>query len=336
VANKEKGGEKLVEELIKRFKKFVKDKKNVLGVEEELVPREKGGRFYKKQKVLRVYVVKKEPLESLAVENRIPEEFEGIPTDVVEIGELKALSDPKKRHRPFPAGVSAINYKGTACTLGWFAIDEVDGSLVIIANNHCTARENKASIGEAYWQPSPNDGGTPEDKIGELKRFIPIEYEEYYCPFRSIFGLRNWWRKQSPQLNKVDLGIVKITVYQQLLEILDIGKVYDKGDPVIDERVQKTGRTTGHTTGGRIIGTSFTGSVQYGRGSAVFTDCAIIQKDNFSAGGDSSSAIVTTHSRPRFRGLLFAGSDTHTILCKTGNIEALGRLKVYHESIPIP
>ena len=277
----------------------------------------------------------------MALKDIVPEEIEGIPTDVVEIGEIRALSctelpgsaaasglDPKKKYRPFLAGVSAMNYKGTACTLGWFAKDKTDGELVILANNHCVARENTAKIGEAYLQPSPHDGGTMSDKIGKLKRFVPLRYASYRCPFRSVFGLRNWWRKRDPPENIVDLGIVGSLVSTPRLEILNIGKVYGKRDPEVGDVVKKCGRTTGLTRGGNVIGVHWSGSVQYGRGEVWFTDCAIIRKVGFSAGGDSSSGIVTDEAKSKVLGLLFAGSDTHTIFCKLSNIERVGEVEV--------
>ena len=39
--------------------------------------------------VIRVYVSKKVPAELLAAEQRIPAEVEGVPTDVVEVGEVR-------------------------------------------------------------------------------------------------------------------------------------------------------------------------------------------------------------------------------------------------------
>lgn len=312
----------------------MKDKKNVVAYEKELVPKEKRGKFYKKQQVIRIYVQKKHPIEALDAKDIVPSEFEDIPIDIVEIGEIKPLG-AKDRMRPLVAGVSAMNYKGSACTLGWFAVDERDGKLVIIANNHCVARENKAKIGEAYMQPSPHDGGKyPRDIVGTLKRFVPLDHAEYNCQFRSLGGLRNWWRKRSLYENKVDLGIVEITEGVDVTkEIYEIGRIYGKRNPVIDDTVQKCGRTTGHTKGGRVIGTSWAGQIQYSRGSLQFVDCVVVRRNYFSAGGDSSSAIPTQKSKPEFLGLLFAGSNTHTVFCKLSNIEAFGEVSVWHEGM---
>lgn len=319
-----------------RFWKCVRKKKNVHSIERSLVPRKRGGKYYPKERVLRVYVTKKEPVEALSKRDLIPEEFEGIPVDVVETGPIRPLSFQaegwRSRVRPVVAGVSAMHYKGTACTLGWFAIDKEDSELVILCNNHCGAQENKARIGDPYLQPSPYDGGqNPRDAIGYLKRFVPINFGTYNCPFRSFFGLRNKIREWVgfPR-NVVDLAIIKPTV-EVKTEIYRIGKVYGKRDPMIGDVCQKFGRTTNHTREGTVIGTTWSGDIQYGRGTVHFEDCAIIEKTGFSAGGDSSSAIVTDTEKPIFLGLLFAGSETHTIFCKTSNIEAVGKVVVLTE-----
>jgi hypothetical protein len=79
--------------------------------------------------------------------------------------------------------------------------------------------------------------------------------------------------------------------------------------------VMKNGRTT-QCTVGAIVGIHVNGvRVRYSRGIAVFNDQIIIRPIGsrpFSQGGDSGSMIVSTRTRQPV-GLLFAGSDTHTI-----------------------
>ncbi len=85
---------------------------------------------------------------------------------------------------------------------------------------------------------------------------------------------------------------------------------------------KKAGRTTGLTTGGMLIDNNWYGSVQYSRGIVQFGPCGLIAKNDFSAGGDSSSAIIW-ESDDNIAGLLFAGSGTHTIFCHYDRIEDL-------------
>ncbi|HYP27073.1 MAG TPA: hypothetical protein VE262_10180, partial [Blastocatellia bacterium] len=88
--------------------------------------------------------------------------------------------------------------------------------------------------------------------------------------------------------------------------------------PAIGLAVQKSGRTTGHTTG-TISSINTTVSVRYGScGSTTgpiftFTNQVVVGSSSFSAGGDSGSLIVTRGTCPRPVALLFAGSSTSTI-----------------------
>jgi hypothetical protein len=77
--------------------------------------------------------------------------------------------------------------------------------------------------------------------------------------------------------------------------------------------VQKSGRTTCHTTEGIITGIDATvGPVSYGPGRyAYFRDQIIISKEGFSAGGDSGSLVLDNEGYAV--GKLFAGSETENI-----------------------
>ena len=89
--------------------------------------------------------------------------------------------------------------------------------------------------------------------------------------------------------------------------------------PAVGMTVQKSGRTTGHTTGTiGWINTSVT--VQYqptcGQGrkrNFSYTNQVVINGTSFSAGGDSGSLILTNTSCAHPVALLFAGSSSTTI-----------------------
>jgi len=86
------------------------------------------------------------------------------------------------------------------------------------------------------------------------------------------------------------------------------------------------GRTTGYTSHGKVVSTSWTGKVTYSRGIATFTDCILIEKKEFSKGGDSGSLILDMDGN--VVGVLFAGSETHTIACKIKNVEEEGNVQI--------
>jgi hypothetical protein len=314
----------------KKLYEQVSGKKNVTGFSGKLVKKIKDGRETRGW-AFRVYVVKKvkDPDEMVALRESgdfIPEMIDGVPTDVEEVGELRALDlDPKDFYRPAPAGVSAIAANKTACTLGWFARDNQDGKLVIIANNHCAAGENKLSPGHWYVQPSPYDG-TPV-KLGELKRFVEIKFDEFTCPYRQ-FVMRTLNPIKQVKGNEVDLAIVSVDEDDILPEILNIGRVKGKRRGIPGEEMEKMGRTTGHTTEGTLIDNNYFGNIKYSRGKVAFGPVGLIRANGFSAGGDSSSAILFSEDK-YFAGLLFAGSATHTIFCHYDRIEELGDVEVY-------
>lgn len=85
--------------------------------------------------------------------------------------------------------------------------------------------------------------------------------------------------------------------------------------------IKKSGRTTGLTTG-EILQVDVTVNVQYGAGRiARFSDQLLAGA--MSQGGDSGSAVLDNSNK--LVGLLFAGSDTTTIINRMENVfSALG------------
>jgi len=280
---------------------------------------------------IRIYVTKKDMSIKSTDKDFIPKFLslgnDEVCTDVVEIGEIKALSTCRTRQRPIKAGCSAMNYLGSACTLGWFAKNKKKGEeefTGIVANNHCCARENKASKGEAYLYPSPYDGGMLSDKVAEHWRHVDIHFNDFTCPYRNFLRkfFTPFYIKQV--VNEIDAGLELITIplTDVLFEIFKIGKVKGKRRGTLGELMKKSGRTTGFTDKGNLIDNDWYGEIQYSRGTAQFGPCGLISKDNFSAGGDSSSAILTELD-DCLVGLLFAGSESHTIYCHFDRVEDL-------------
>jgi len=91
-------------------------------------------------------------------------------------------------------------------------------------------------------------------------------------------------------------------------------------------RVQKIGRTTGHTKDGIVVSTCWNGYIKYGRGMAFFRDCIVVEKMHWSLPGDSGSPVFTQTEPCSFIGLLFAGSYTHSVICKSKYIECIGEV----------
>src|SRR2546425_3717439 len=69
------------------------------------------------QPCVTVYVVAKVDSEKVSASARVPQEINGIPTDIVATGELHAFPH-RGRYRPAPGGVSVGHFRITAGTLG--------------------------------------------------------------------------------------------------------------------------------------------------------------------------------------------------------------------------
>jgi hypothetical protein len=122
--------------------------------------------------------------------------------------------------------------------------------------------------------------------------------------------------------NLVDAAIAKpLNAADVKDEILNIGAIQGTVAGELGMAIKKSGRTTGFTTG-VIQQIDVTANVQYGAGRiAVFSDQLLAGA--MSQGGDSGSAVLDDNNR--LTGLLFAGSDTTTIINRIENVfSALG------------
>lgn len=259
---------------------------------------------YSGEMCVAVYVLAKATKNEIASEAVVPDDVNGVPTDVVPTGEFHAFPH-RGRYRPAPGGVSVGHVRITAGTLGCLTRARRGPGCYILSNNHVLANVNSAKKGDAIVQPGPFDGGhAPADQIAKLAKFIPI-----------LFGAG---------INQVDCAIAETS--PKLVTPLNkcIGKI--SASPLLAKLnmlVKKCGRTTQFTRG-RIIDVSATVRVGYGpAGVAIFQNQIIIVSLNppqpFSAGGDSGSLIMTDDGN-RPVGLLFAGSATHTIANHIGQV----------------
>ncbi|WP_028981319.1 hypothetical protein [Sporocytophaga myxococcoides] len=85
--------------------------------------------------VFQVFVENKKDINSLSPEEVIPNEINGIKTDVLKVPKGKAKSDPSA-HSPIRGGIQIGNGKGKVGTLGWFGRLTSDNSLVLLTNEH--------------------------------------------------------------------------------------------------------------------------------------------------------------------------------------------------------
>jgi hypothetical protein len=281
-------------------------------------------------------VKKKLKATQLSSQDLVPTAVEGMPTDVVETGTIRALQAPTGRFRPAPGGISVGHVAITAGTLGCWVTKS--GQKVILSNNHVLANSNDAEIGDPILQPGPFDGGRfPQDHIANLIQFVPLSFEgeSSECPFGnaiiSIFNLgckiinsntRYRLAKAKAADNLVDTAIAApLNAADVKDEILNIGPIQGTAQGELGMSIKKSGRTTGFTAG-EVLQVDVTANVQYGAGRvARFTDQLLAGA--MSQGGDSGSAVLDDNNR--LIGLLFAGSDTTTIINRIEHVfSALG------------
>ncbi|MGD0623911.1 MAG: hypothetical protein ABSB32_04230 [Thermodesulfobacteriota bacterium] len=269
----------------------------------------------------------------------IPEWLESTPVHVEVTGRFHALRGvtcdtagdgvctvAERWPLPVPTGVSVGH---PAITAGTIAARVKKGTEVfILSNNHVLANVNQASIGDSILQPGAYDGGTLDDAIAKLTDFQPITF----CDVFFIWLICN-------QTNTMDAAIAKSnpenlgfsTPVGQYGSVPGYGAPSSTlhpayGDPntigdenlalLIGAPVQKYGRGSGLTTGS-ISAINGTVNVCYDADCvniARFTDQLIVTPGTFSAGGDSGSLVVTNDGLKQPVGLLFAGSDTQTIV----------------------
>ncbi|MBE0476688.1 MAG: hypothetical protein IBX62_06315 [Coriobacteriia bacterium] len=291
-------------------------------------------------------VTRKLPATQLAPGDLVPSEVEGVRTDVVQTGVIRALDwepaaqpdepgDPKRRHRPAPGGVSVGHVAVTAGTLG--CLVRRGGEILILSNNHVLAVSNAASPGDTILQPGPYDGGSdPGDAIALLDAFVPIRLAEgpSSCPLaagaaRALNALARLFGSDT-RLRAVSLAAPENLVDAALgapldpslvsPEILGVGTPQGAASGELGMRVRKSGRTTGLTEG-RIEQVDVTVDVTYGERTARFADQ--LMAGAMSAGGDSGSVVLDGTGAAV--GLLFAGSETSTIVNRIENVlTALG------------
>jgi hypothetical protein len=268
-----------------------------------------------------VSVVKKLPQAQLTDAALVPPAVNGIRTDVIETGPIVAFQDPRQRLRPAFPGCSIGHYQITAGTLG--SLVKRGDQVYILSNNHVLANSNAAQLGDAIWQPGKYDGGTPADQIATLDRFVPIGFPgDTPAPQPSgcspLASLMKYIQPQSaptiqinePGNNTVDCALARpLSPDLVAPDILNIGIPSGTGVATLGMPLQKSGRTTGYTTG-QITQLDVTVSVDYGGKIATFRNQ--LMAGAMSQGGDSGSAVLDMNKH--VVGLLFAGSATTTIM----------------------
>ena len=262
---------------------------------------------------LRVYVERKRPLAEL--EHPVPAVVEletgPVPTDVVEIGTL-AMEQLTARARPIAPGCGVSHLNVGAGTLGCLVRKSGDPSRrFILSNAHVLADSGLGQAGNPILQPAIKDGGRAgDDMIARLSEFVPYDYS------------------QDGFSNLVDAAIAEITLdvaqVSPLIQSINIGPKGVLSGLRRGMRVQKVGRTTGHTWG-TILDTDFQAIVEHkdpampGRKAKVlFGDQVLCSR--YTDEGDSGALVLSSGGFAV--GLHFAGSASASVFNRIGHVLA--------------
>lgn len=320
----------LVRQVKQNFQSEVMSKPNVIGL----------GTGYKithgiQTDELCLVVLVTHKLGSLEEHQKIPRIFDDVRTDVIQVGELRALINHRSQLRPAPGGVSIGHFRITAGTFGVTVRDRQTGTRLILSNNHVLANSNEAQVGDLILQPGAADGGrVSSDTIANLERFVPIQFTQepggcsianLYVEFGNFVAatLGSQHRVHSMRLNTqavnlVDAALARPTEDSHILdEILEIGKISGTMPAQLGMQIRKFGRTT-ELTSGVITVMDATVNVNYGSERTATFDNQLVA-GAMSQGGDSGSLIVDGNLNKAV-GLLFAGSDQATIFNPIENV----------------
>lgn len=262
-----------------------------------------------KQTAVVVLVTQKVSAAALQLDTIVPKELDGVVTDILEVGEVRFL-DRTAFSRPACPGSSIGHYNISAGTFGAVVYDRKTKMPLILSNNHILANisnghDNRCALGDPIYQPGSYDGGTSKDIIGNLYRFVPIDYETK--------GKKG--KKSSS--NRVDAAVAQpVSAEDIAAPIIDIGQITGMVNPEMNMKVKKSGRTSGVTDGNiRVMHTTLKVDMDDNR-YAVFEDQVVT--DMVSKPGDSGSLVVTEQGQAV--GLLFAGSDRSAIFNPIQNV----------------
>lgn len=265
------------------------DRENIIGI--ALGYKVTNG-FYTGMKCLKVFVRKKFPCARLNPSEVIPKFYNGILTDVIEIGPL-TFQNLTYRIRPVEGGFSIsssnIPSSGSMCCL------VTDGEYnYILSNNHVLANINTAPLGTSIIQPGLFDGGDPsKDVIATLDKFIPIK-------FKSLF---------KRPINFVDCAIGKAVDPSILSPTIHyVGLVKGTKNAVLGSHAKKVGRSS-DLTYGTIIAISGTFKLNFKEGTAIFGDQIIT--NYMSQNGDSGAPLIDVNDY--IIGMLMSGNETISV-----------------------
>lgn len=251
-----------------------------------------------------VFVRQKLGLDLLQPDQVIPSELMGsggdlIGTDIQESGLFRLLSGFTDRVRPVMGGCSISPATNYSAGTGGGVLKDRDGSWVMLTCNHVVTSDGSTLIANEIIQPSAIDRGQPADKIGTVKRLVPIKAADTI--------------EEAP-LHEVDAALIELTVdSSEALLGGDAAKIVSVWKVPLNTKVRKAGRSTGLTEG-TVTAYNVTAIAQgWDKKYAKFANAIQVDSDNkFAEAGDSGSLVYVPPAEKgqivEVAGMLFSGA----------------------------
>jgi hypothetical protein len=220
---------------------------------------------------------------------------------------VPAVTQAQYQTRNMHFGVSGGNVnditRAFCCSGTLGSLVTAGGTQYVLSNNHVLARQDQAVPGEDISQPGLIDNGCQiATVVADFTAAVQLGTNNVDCAIAAVRA-----------------GLMDSTGFIEGLNGTGGQPSTSIAAPSVGMAVQKSGRTTAHTTG--TIGSINTNvkvqyQIQCGKGKKYtvnYTNQVLINSTTFSAGGDSGSLILTNTSCAHPVALLFAGSSSTTI-----------------------
>ena len=282
--------------VVNLYKKWLYRKANVVGV--GIGSKTKDGKIIDNDCLL-VAVKKKKNIGALSKKDLIPKTLMGIKTDVIDVGNLEYMW--RKEHRPVKISSSACWVGLTACSAG-LPLYDANNTPYMLMNKHCAAPIG-ANVGDAIVQPSPLDGGTIKNRIGQIT--------EYFFP------------EHHTRKDNIDYALVRLDAPMAHEDVVGNKYMPVLRDPQVLQKITKGSRTIQEVrTSSPIISTDFEATVR-GKDGNIYTYPNCVLTLNTDENGKSiveggcSSSIGFIAGRPSVQ--TFAGSAVVGVFNKIQN-----------------
>ncbi len=263
--------------------------------------------------------------------------FAGSPAIADKGGDHKPQQTPGSFLGVSGSSIEFLNIDGAlycyAGTMG--SLIEIGGKRYVLSNNHVLARESSATPAGPDTQAYAVDNDDTDVNVGDevvQPGLLDVSGDGSCAPVGTDYyplvaaKLYDWVPLDFSANMTVDAAIAEVVdcdsdgdnvpdtpCFDPDGRILDIGGLsgltLPADDALLLTPVQKSGRTTGRTTG-TVGAIGATVNVGYNNGTVTFVNQIVIsgEKGAFLKSGDSGSLAVTRTDLPDAVGLLFAGS----------------------------